>query len=46
MWHEAKKQEKLNRSIMSDHKKRAERKKEYYDKIVTSFFCSDFYIIL
>ena len=39
MWAEARKQEKKIRGIMVDHKKRAERRREYYEKIVSiSFF--------
>lgn len=34
MWHEARKQEKKLRGILVDHKKRAERRKTFYDKIV------------
>jgi hypothetical protein len=34
MWQEAKKQEKFIRATMVDHKRRAERRKSYYDKIV------------
>jgi len=33
MWAEARKQEKKVRGIMVDHKKRAERRREYYEKI-------------
>lgn len=33
MWAEARKQEKKIRGIMVDHKKRAERRREYYEKI-------------
>ncbi|XP_022242303.1 CLK4-associating serine/arginine rich protein-like isoform X2 [Limulus polyphemus] len=33
MWHEARKQEKKIRGIMVDYKKRAERRREYYEKI-------------
>ena len=34
MWQEAKKQEKAIRGIMIDYKRRAERRKGFYDKIV------------
>ena len=34
MWQEARKQEKRIRGMMVDHKKRAERRREYYEKIV------------
>ncbi|KAK3093106.1 hypothetical protein FSP39_011096 [Pinctada imbricata] len=33
MWHEARKQEKKIRGLMVDYKKRAERRREYYEKI-------------
>ena len=41
MWAEARKQEKKIRGIMVDHKKRAERRREYYEKIVSTYisFC-------
>lgn len=35
MWAEARKQERKIRGIMVDHKKRAERRREYYEKIVS-----------
>lgn len=35
MWSEARKQEKKLRGMMIDYKKRAERRREYYDKIKT-----------
>jgi hypothetical protein len=35
MWAEARKQEKKIRGILVDHKKRAERRREYYEKIVS-----------
>lgn len=34
MWHEARKQEKKLRGIMVDYKRRAERRREFYEKIV------------
>lgn len=34
MWHEARKQEKKIRGLMVDYKKRAERRREFYEKIV------------
>ena len=37
MWAEARKQEKKIRGIMVDHKKRAERRREYYEKIVSTY---------
>ena len=38
MWHEARKQEKKIRGMLVDYKKRAERRKDYYDKIVSDFY--------
>jgi len=35
MWHEARKQEKKIRGLMVDYKKRAERRREFYEKIVS-----------
>ncbi|KZS13086.1 Uncharacterized protein APZ42_021810 [Daphnia magna] len=32
MWHEARKQERLLKSMMVDHRRRAERRREYYEK--------------
>ena len=34
MWQEARKQEKKIRGLMVDYKKRAERRREFYEKIV------------
>lgn len=34
MWHEARKQERKIRGLMVDYKKRAERRREFYEKIV------------
>ena len=34
MWQEARKQEKVLKGIMVDYKRRAERRKGYYEKIV------------
>ncbi len=34
MWHEARRQERKIRGLMVDYKKRAERRREYYEKIV------------
>jgi hypothetical protein len=44
MWHEARKQEKKIRGLMVDYKKRAERRREYYEKIVCVNFrkCSKY----
>lgn len=38
MWHEARKQEKKIRGMLVDYKKRAERRKEYYERIVSKTF--------
>lgn len=35
MWHEARQQEKNVQKMLVDYRKRAERRKEYYDKIVS-----------
>lgn len=37
MWHEARKQERKIRGMLVDYKKRAERRKDYYEKIVSDF---------
>lgn len=34
MWHEARRQERKIRGLMVDYKKRAERRREFYEKIV------------
>lgn len=36
MWHEARKHERKLRGMMVDYKKRAERRREYYEKIVSA----------
>lgn len=36
MWHEARKQEKKLRGLMVDYKKRAERRRNYYERIVSN----------
>lgn len=36
MWHEARKQEKKIRGMLVDYRKRADRRKEFYEKIVSS----------
>ena len=36
MWHEARKHERKLRGMMVDYKKRAERRREYYEKIVSN----------
>lgn len=36
MWHEARKQEKKIRCMLVDYQRRAQRRKDYYDKIVSS----------
>ena len=38
MWHEARKQERKIRGIMVDYKKRAERRRDFYEKIVSFTF--------
>lgn len=35
MWHEARRQERKIRVMMVDYKKRADRRREYYEKIVS-----------
>jgi len=35
MWHEARKQEKKLRGLMVDYKKRSERRRNYYEMIVS-----------
>lgn len=35
MWHEARRQERKIRGLMVDYKRRAERRREYYEKIVS-----------
>ena len=35
MWHEARQQEKFVQKMLVDYRKRAERRKEYYEKIVS-----------
>ena len=35
MWHVARRHEKSLRVMMVDHKKRAERRRDYYEKIVS-----------
>lgn len=37
MWHEARKQEKKLRGMMVDWKKRAERRRQYYENLVATF---------
>ena len=36
MWHEARKQEKKIRGLMVDYKRRADRRRDYYEKIVST----------
>lgn len=38
MWHEARKQEKKIRCMLVDYQRRAQRRKDYYDKIVSNSF--------
>lgn len=40
MWHEARKQEKKIRCMLVDYQRRAQRRKDYYDKIVSNAFCT------
>lgn len=35
MWHEARKQERKIRDLIVDYKKRAERRRDFYEKIVS-----------
>lgn len=37
MWHEARRQEKKIRGMLVDYRKRADRRKEFYEKIVSFF---------
>lgn len=37
MWHEARKQEKKIRGMIVDYRKRADRRKEFYERIVSLF---------
>lgn len=47
MWSEARKQEKKIRGIMVDYRKRADRRKEFYERIVSVLrFCLGFFEIL
>ena len=34
MWHEARKQEKVIRGMMVDYQRRAERRRDFYEKVV------------
>lgn len=43
MWHEARKQERKIRGIMVDYKKRAERRRDFYEKIVSFRLCCCLY---
>ena len=42
MWHEARRQERKIRGLMVDYKKRAERRREYYEKIVRPSFLTSY----
>lgn len=48
MWHEARKQEKKIRGMMVDYRKRAERRRDFYEKFVSLIFliCIDKICIL
>lgn len=37
MWHEARKQEKKVREVIVDYQKRAERRREHYEKLVRTY---------
>jgi arginine/serine-rich splicing factor 16 len=37
MWHEARKQERKIRVMMVDYQKRADRRRQYYEQIVSQF---------
>ncbi len=37
MWHEARRQEKVIRSVMVDHQRRQERRKDFFDSVVRVF---------
>jgi hypothetical protein len=39
MWHEARKQERKIRVMMVDYQKRADRRRQYYEQIVSQFSC-------
>jgi hypothetical protein len=41
MWHEARKQEKKIKGLMVDYRKRADRRKDYYEKIVSYSLIKD-----
>lgn len=38
MWHEARKQEKKIRGMIVDYHRRAERRRDYYEKIVCIYY--------
>lgn len=38
MWHEARKQERIIRGMIVDYRRRAERRKDFYEKIVRFTF--------
>jgi len=40
MWHEARKQEKKIRGMLVDYRRRAERRRDYYEKIVRARKCA------
>ena len=41
MWHEARKQEKKIRGMLVDYRRRAERRRDYYEKIVRKLNCEE-----
>lgn len=38
MWHEARKQERKIRGMLVDYRKRAERRQDFYEKIVSEYW--------
>lgn len=46
MWHEARKQEKKIRGLLVDYQRRAQRRKDYYEKIVSTVYRAPFDIII
>lgn len=46
MWHEARKQERLIRGMIVDYRRRAERRKDYYEKIVCGYYFNLKYLLI
>lgn len=46
MWHEARRQEKMIRGMIVDYRRRAERRKDFYEKIVSILLLHDFKLVL